>query len=179
MGLRFGDFQAPSQHGVASWSLHLFPQDRDSQSKTGQTDESARLDAKYLSALTPVYKLFSQQPAVHRIVALTHLDYVRVFKTAARKIGMGHLVASVVRGSGASIDRASGFRTLPSIQKHGRWKQPGSVARYEKQNRLNQSWHAISAFRRRNFENCLEHLPKTLLTGQLPQDWCRNLGGSR
>ena len=63
LGLRFGDFQAPSRHGVASWSLHLLPQGSDGRSKTCQTDESVPLDAKYLSALTPVYELFSQQPA--------------------------------------------------------------------------------------------------------------------
>ena len=168
LGVKFGDFQPPSAHGVRQWSLHLFAQEQAARSKTGQSDESVPLDAPYLLALRPAFEVFNRQPPGAKVVDLTYLDYVCLFKKAARQINMKHMVASLARGAGASIDRASGFRTLASIQKHGRRKVASSVSRYEKQNRLNQSWHDISAPQQKRFEACLENLPRALLAGQMP-----------
>ena len=59
----------------------------------------------------------------------------QVFKNASQSLGL-RFVPSQGRHFGASMDRATKFRSLGEVKHRGGWKQDKSVARYEKGSRL-------------------------------------------
>ena len=122
LSLRHSSFLAPTEGGVRSWVILLFPQTGTARSKTGEADDTISLDSKRCLWMRPVFeRLQRRQPQ----------DKPLLFRRAA-----AHLQVDMVpyqgRHSGASVDRAENLRTSESIQKRGRWKSAKSVRRYEK-----------------------------------------------
>ena len=82
--------------------------------------------------------------AKQRVWKFSYAEFVPVSKAAATSIGLPSLVPYQARHSGASIDSAGKHRSLPEIQRRGRWKMLASVKRYERHAQLGQSAHSLS-----------------------------------
>jgi hypothetical protein len=146
----------------------LFPAESNTTSKTGETDESVALDNPDIQFLNPLFEKWSRRPSEEKLVGLSYMEFYRIFTATALKLQVG-LMASMGRGSGASIDRALKRRSLQEVQRQGRWKAAKSVTRYDKMNRLNHSWIALSELQRRHFTMCQAKLEKAILYGALPE----------
>jgi hypothetical protein len=150
LSLKLGQILRPTGQGVQAWALLLFPIERKATSKTGATDETATLDSPRIQFLNPVFDMLARGNPQENLVDMPYIDFYRVFTQAATALSIP-VTASMARGSGASMDRATGLRTLAEIQRMGRWAARKSVVRYEKHARLNQSWSALSESQREQF----------------------------
>ena len=103
--------------------------ERGEASKTGRR-QGVRVDTPYvmnilrqkLKKLRPGQKVFNSTPVKYR--AALH--------AAADHLDMEIPPAHSVRHSGPSRDAAEGYRSLPQIQRRGRWTSAKSVLRYSK-----------------------------------------------
>eukprot|EP00973_Karenia_brevis_P086983 12061932-Karenia_brevis.AAC.1 len=74
------------------------------------------------------------------------LSFPVLFKRVAKLLGVTPLpVPHQLRHAGASADRAQNRRPLAEVKKRGRWASDRSVARYNKENRINQALASLSS----------------------------------
>ena len=136
-------------------------------SKTGESDERVVLDNPRIKFLEPILEaLHNKSPQLH-IVDMQYPAFHRLFTQASRDLGLD-LVPYLARHSGASIDRATGFRSLAEVQRMGRWQAPRSVRRYEKMGRLNDTWRSLSVKQQSYFELYERSLIPAVTHGLLP-----------
>jgi integrase len=178
LSLTVGQFQRPSGQGLRSWAVMLFPSSGSLTSKTGQQDDSVPLDSPLITFLAVVFELFRKMPPGRKLVDLSYINFYKLIQGAAGSLGIP-ILASLGRHSGASIDRASGFRTLDEVQRVGRWASRKSMLRYEKMGRLNESWNGLSDEVRAHCQRCEFQLRSSLLDGKFPMDFDLRKGSQR
>ena len=152
LSIRCGQLQAPTPQGVNSWSIQLYPQTQSETTKTGQQDETVSADSHRLKWMSIVFAAFSTRPLEERLVRQTYPEVLSAFAKAARRLGV-KVAPGEMRHIGPSIDRAMNLRSNTEVAKRGRWAALGSVRRYEKKGRLNESWKMIPM---RSQEFCLQ-----------------------
>jgi integrase len=121
------------------WTILLCPSWRPERTKTGDADESLRLDTPSLSWLGAILRALRGGGNSERVFDYDYPAFARVFQVAVANTGLGPLVPYQGRHSGASIDRCNGRRTVEEVRKRGRWKSHRSVVRYEKSGLLQAS----------------------------------------
>ena len=170
LALRKGDLLPPIPGVLTHWSILLFPQDRVPASKTLAKDESLVMDPEWIGWWDKVLPVLSRGDPAGKVFRFSYEHYVPVFKKAASEIGLPELVPYQARHSGASIDAAGGHRSLPEIQRRGRWKTLSSVQRYEKHAQLGKSAAALNDRQRHVFGLALEWLEALILGRRSPED---------
>lgn len=122
--------------GHRHWALTLHPLEGGEGSKTHEFDESILLDTMEGAALGRALHTLGRQRLPHSLLFTTTQGALgRSFHRACTGLGLGALGCPTLyqlRHAGASWDFASGRRTLPEVQRRGRWRAPISVRRYEK-----------------------------------------------
>jgi integrase len=130
----------PPMTGISPfWTVLLCPSWRQERTKTGDSDESLRVDTPSLKWLGRVLSVLRGDGGKERVFDYDYPMFARNFQTAVSNISVGPLVPYQGRHSGASIDRCSGRRTVEEVRKRGRWKSHRSVVRYEKSGLLQAS----------------------------------------
>ena len=89
----------------------------------------------------------------------------QVFKNASQSLGL-RFVPSQGRHFGASMDRATKFRSLGEVKHRGGWKQDKSVARYEKGSRLGFGARQYPTMLTVHGDECEKHLEDILIHGR-------------
>ena len=170
--LRRGDLIPPAPGVLTCWSILLFPQERVPASKTLAKDDSRTVDPRWMKWWEKILPELAHGNAKQRVWPSSYAEYVPVFKAAAASIGLPSLVPHQARHSVASIDAPGKHRSLPDIQRRGRWKTLASVQRYERRAQLGKSAAKLSARQRFVFRFALDHLEELLFgklqRGQLP-----------
>lgn len=165
MGMRVEDL-VPPVRGVSSyWTVVVCPQERPARTKVGASDDSIRLDSAWCPWMNTVCEALTSGRKKHeKLWPFTYPEFVRAMKESCKRLGID-AVPYQARHSGASIDRASGERSLADIKKRGRWAHDKSVVRYEKHGRLQTSALAFSTGQRAYFETCARHVEAALVFG--------------
>ena len=167
--LRRGDLVPPAPGILTHWSILLFPQERVAASKTLAKDDSLVIDAEWMPWWDKVLPELARGDASSRVWSFSYADFVPVFKQAAAALGIPSLVPYQARHSGASIDSAGRHRSIPEIQRRGRWKTLASVQRYERHAQLGKSASLLSDRQRYVFRWALERLEALVLGRLLPE----------
>ena len=137
-------------------------------SKVGDSDDTIPIDSPRSLWMAPVFAaLCRRRPASSRLLNMTYLQYMTLFRTAAGNLGLD-VVPYQGRHSGASLDRGEGLRSIEAVQKRGRWAAYSSVRRYEKAGLLNQSWAALSPAQKAHCDACLRNLSDIVPHGKEP-----------
>ena len=130
--------------------------------KTGQTDDSVLFDCSWMPWLDQIAAELSQPTSgsSESVFSFDDPSFCAEFNDALAELDMTRLavVPCAWRHSGPSIDRSQNRRTLAEGQKRGRWKQPRSVARYEKAGRLAMSIRDLTSEQIAYCEMCDRHL---------------------
>ena len=153
LGLRSHQVIAPVARGGRAyqhWSIVLYPNELETRSKTGASDESMLNDVeefKFLDKLLEIAK--RERKADDLMFPCSYREMAAEFKNAGtvfnlNEAGVVHLYQ--LRHGGASHDALSHHRDLLSIEKRGRWRMcDASVRRYEKGGRSAQILHRLPA----------------------------------
>jgi hypothetical protein len=151
------------------WSLLLHPEERGCASKTQSFDDTVTMENKIYPWIALVVKAVAAKNSQEMMLQHSYQEFVKEFRRAAVKIGLGSLVPYQARHSGASIDKLSARRTQLEIKKRGRWKSDASIARYEKAGRLAQVREDLSEDQLRYLELADRHLEE-LFRGKVSAD---------
>jgi hypothetical protein len=171
VGLKCGNFLGPTEQGVRYHCIRLHPLEEGMASKTGKLDENLDLSSPLALQLVPAVKTLMRRPCDETVLGCDYLEYYRVFRAAGQALGIAEVVPSEASPSGPSIDLAFKYKTLPEVQKLGRWAAPASVKRYEKSGELNRTWNALSEEQQRHFRDCQQNLATTVLGTTFPKDF--------
>ena len=98
--------------------------------------------------------------------SFSHSDLLRAFGRVGTFLGLNNFgfVLYCLRHGGPSRDRLSGFRSLPEIQRRGRWASDTSVRRYEQVGRLHVVENALSQDVRLFAKQCQAHIVDLILS---------------
>ena len=164
LSIRCGQLQAPTTQGVNSWSIQLYPQTQSETTKTGQQDETVAADSNRLRWMSSVFAAISTKPLEEKRVRQSYPEVLSAFAKAARRLGV-KITPGEMRQSGPSIDRAMNLRSNTEVAKRGRWAALGSVRRYEKKGRLNESWKLLPQRSQDFCLRCEQDLERLILFG--------------
>ena len=167
--LRKGDLIPPAPGVLVHWSILLFPQERVPASKTLAKDDSLVVDSAWFKLWDKVLPVLSKGAPSSKVWPFSYEHFIPVFKQAAAAIGLPDLVPYQARHSGASVDAAGRHRTLPEIQRRGRWKTLASVQRYERHAQLGKSAASLSDRQVFVFQFALDHLEELILGRLQPE----------
>lgn len=161
-GIRAVDFVPPvaGREAHKAYSVTLNASERRQPSKTGEYDDSARLDlprhAPLAAALARMldrrlgqhWRRVGHGGAAHDMLFTVPAEAVReAFRRAGERVGvsqhLGPLHMYMLRHGGASHDYGSGARRLDEVRLRGRWRSWGSLRRYQKGGRLGQQLHRL------------------------------------
>ncbi|CAK0900961.1 unnamed protein product [Prorocentrum cordatum] len=143
LSLTSDSFLAPAEHAVQNWVVWLFPEAGVARSKAGSADDAIPGDTGRCPWMCHIFKALKDRQSSRPLLDLSYPQLLCLFRRAATNIGVD-VVPYEGRHSGASLDRATGRRSLEEVQKRGRWAAMSSVKRYEKSGRLNESWEKLS-----------------------------------
>ena len=115
------------------WPILLAPSDSLVAGKTGEFDETLRLDWDELDWLHPVLLMLSRRQRGKSVWPFNAKEVRTMFADAAKDTLTSVLAATPysLRHGGASHDALTGRRPLGEIKKKGRWRSDASVRRYE------------------------------------------------
>ena len=136
LSLATANFIPPSSGVATHWSLLVHPWEGSSVSKTGEKDVSMLLDGQRFSWLTPLYLEIARRAPEAPLFLFSYPVFCTLFAGACAALGVTNVVPYQMRHTGASLDRASGARTLLEVQQRLGHRQFRSVLRYEKHARL-------------------------------------------
>ena len=162
LGLRCQDV-IPPVRGVSKYgALLIAPEEIDMTTNTGQTDDSVLLHCSWMPWLDQITAELSQPTSgpSESVFSFDYPTFCAEFNDALAELDMTRLavVPYAWRHSAPSIDRDRNRMTLAEVQKRGRWKQPRSVARYEKAGRLGMSIRDLTPEQIAYCEMCDRHL---------------------
>ena len=143
--------------------IWLFPPEKPERSKTGCADDTVAIDSGRLSWLAPVLRILAER-GEEKLFGSSYPVLVAGLSAACNRLHI-RFVSYQMRHSGASVDRASRRHTLEQLQKRGRWQSHHSVRRYEKTDRLNESWRQLTPAQQTYFEMCVVGLRDVILNG--------------
>ena len=117
----------------------LAPFQRGKSTKTNEFNDSVIFDTQGREWIGAVLATLAKKaPPEKKLFQLTISQFNKAMKVLADmlKITEMEVVPYLLRHSGPSQDYLAKLRTLPDIQKRGRWRSPESVRRYEKAARV-------------------------------------------
>ena len=116
------------------WSMVLAPSEMLVAGKTGEFDETLRLDWDELAWISPIMEMLCQQAPGISVWPFDARILRQHFTEAAADCLVSQLASSPysLRHGGASHDALTSRRPLSEIKKKGRWQSDASVRRYEK-----------------------------------------------
>ena len=96
-----------------------------------------------MSWIGQLLKVLTEDHPHGHLFDFSFTDFLEQFRISLRRFGLDDLVPYQMRHSGVSIDLNSKIRSHQEAQKHGRWRQHLSMARYEKHARqqVTASWY--------------------------------------
>ena len=136
------------------------------------------LDRENMQFLLPILAfLRSVRVASETLLGLTYRKLARAFKIAANRSGLKDMNLSLynLRHGGASHDIVTGYRSLETVRKRGRWQSYTSVRRYEKASRLSDQLSRLSQPVQDHCLACVQILPDVLTaqcSARLPPHGC-------
>ncbi len=128
-------------------ALRLFPEDRGRPSKTRVFSDSVVLDSEGREWLSRAVQDLAQERPGLQLFPLTYLQWLGDLKTASAALGLHgwDITLYVLRHTGPAHDFLAHLRTLPEIQRRGRWALETSVRRYERSSRVASQLNRLSA----------------------------------
>ena len=143
LGLTKDHLVRPAGPRYPRWGLIVCLSELQERTKTGTTDDSLMVgDVADRSWMSAVMSFLFEQPE-HQLFGHVNLSqYEKALRAASKKLGYTGdvLQPHILRHSGASNDRSHERRSLPHIQKRGRWAAKKSVLRYEKAALMQRQW---------------------------------------
>ena len=114
--------------------LRLGRSDRGESVKTGR-NQGVRIDRQYVKDILQrrVAALKKRHPndwQKKKVCPITKARYRTLWERAGRAVGVNPGPPHGARHTGASLDAATGYRTMLQIQRRGRWTADRSVLRY-------------------------------------------------
>ena len=96
------------------------------------------VDASEPSVGIPRLKLSRVRSQNEKVFTISHQQFNDALQKVIEILGLQHLgiVCHSWRHAGPSWDAQMQFRTQTEIQRHGRWRSPASVIRYERSSRV-------------------------------------------
>ena len=142
------------------WSLVLNKSEDMEQSKTGMQDESMVLNNKEVPWLGMMLKTISLKQTSRSLFNIDYHDLSKSWKDAMKAAGLpdNYMVLYQLRHSGASWDRAKGYRSQLEVKHRGRWASDTSMLRYEKHAMVMQRFTSLSQKIQRNALAAVHHL---------------------
>ena len=135
-------------------------------SKTGYFDESVVLDHPQRQWLArAVVKLAEQTATGEKLFPYTSDRYLVIWHQAAEHSGLSILqpVPYMLRHAGPSHDILTQQRTLPAVQRRGRWQSTTSVRRYEKASQVSAQLRKLTPVVRKWCKLCEDNLQDIVL----------------
>ena len=101
-------------------------------------------------------------------------QYLAIWHEAVRRCGLSILmpVPYMLRHAGPSYDILTKLRTLPEVQRRGRWLSLTSVRRYEKARQVTAQLQKLAPATRKWCRLCEENLEHILVRGAAPPEFC-------
>ena len=158
--VRGDDVVPPIQPG-GTWAVVIRPMELGRLTKTGAHDDSILWDSPSLLWMTTLFPRWRKAGGAR----IWDFEYAQL-KKAIENVGtrMGLKVAPYVfRHSGPSADALEHRRCLTEIQKRGRWRTAGSLARYEKAGKVAAGFRLLRPCVRRWCLQCSENLEEIML----------------
>ncbi|CAK0791289.1 unnamed protein product [Prorocentrum cordatum] len=165
LSLTSDSFLAPTEHAVQNWVVWLFPEAGVARSKVGSADDTIPCDSGRCPWMCHIFKALKGRQSSRPLLDLSYPQFLRFFRRAATNIG-ADVVPHQGRHSGASLDRATGRRSLEEVQKRGRWAAMSSVKRYEKSGRPNESWEKLGDASKAHCAAAAKLLQEVLMLGR-------------
>ncbi len=141
-------------------------------SKVGQFDESLILDTsgrEWLGDALCRSKHDRVGPA--KFVGFNLKSWTDVFTACAEELRAPIEPVCVLRHTGASDDNLRKLRSLPDIEKRGRWSDDSSVQRYEKSARALHGGSRLHPSLQELAAQCQKALRDVLMCGKPPPSW--------
>ena len=137
LSLTPGQLIAPVENAgehANSWAILLSPFEEGKAGKTGEFDESLRIDWPELKWLHPLLRMIARLPPNQKVWPFAERGIHDLYMTSASDAGITQLGSTpyCLRHGGASHDALTGRRTLSEIKDRGRWLSDKSLRRYKK-----------------------------------------------
>ena len=165
LALRQKDLVPPSTV-CRHWVVVVAPEEEGRPAKNKEYDDSVTFDLQYLKYLDAIFKQLRGAGGRQRVWQFNYAELLNEWRPAARALGCPDFVPYELRHSGPSWERMRGWRSLPTVQKRGRWKALKSVMRYEKAGRLQQQMAQVPAVMAKHYAACESQI-EVLLRGRL------------
>ena len=138
----------PAPGGLGSqqfFAITLFDPLYGRSSKTGQYHDSVVLDGPHTWLGPLLHRHAMQVGPSERLFPFEYAEMAQWVAQASIAAGLDVLqpVLYQLRHAGASIDAASGLRSLEQIRARGRRAAASSMMRYEKHAQIGKTWHAL------------------------------------
>ena len=145
--------------------LLLFPSERGRPSKTHLFNDSVMLDHPQRLWLGPLLEAHARKRRGLPLFSFTYRQWLESFRSAGHALGLEDwgMTLYVLRHIGPTADYLTRSRTLPDIQRRGRWGQESSVRRYEKASRVTSRLAKLTAPQLDFVEECDKHLEAFLM----------------
>ena len=140
--LRARDVVQPVLKGVGRGYNHhvllLGPYELRRPTKTGVFEDAVPIDSRESVWVGPALdRLLSLRKPNEKVWSFSQRAFNRKFAMCVAELGLSHwcFTPRSLRHSGPSRDRIEKRRSLPEVQRHGRWRKPKTVRRYEQASR--------------------------------------------
>jgi integrase len=140
--LRARDVVRPVLKGVGSGYNHhvllLGPYELRRPTKTGVFEDAVPIDSRESAWVGPALdRLRPQRMPDKKLWGFSQRAFNKRFALCVAELGLSHwcFTPRSLRHSGPSRDRIEKRRSLAEVQRHGRWREPRTVRRYEQASR--------------------------------------------
>ena len=114
---------------------------------------AVRVGRSVPSWMGSAFAAIKPRPATDPVWSFAYMQLLTVFHAVMTRLGLNNKMFYQTRHSGASIDRMKKKRSSEGARRRGGWKNPKSVARYEKHARMVDSLASLPGGLRRHMDS--------------------------